>query len=138
MDRIAPEIEAHYLLGAEDGRLDAAQGELERLRTQEILRRFLPAPPAEVFDVGGASGVYAFALAAQGYRVHLIDPVALHLDQARAHAASSKIELSSIRLGDARELDVPSAVAGASLLSSTAFAPAPSRRRNSAKLSTPI
>lgn len=118
---ILPEIEAHYQQGTESLRLEADQGELERLRTQEILRRHLPAPPAAVFDIGGASGAYAFPLAGQGYRVHLIDPVALHLEQARveqacARSASPGIELESISLGDARELDVPKGVADAALL----------------------
>jgi 2-polyprenyl-3-methyl-5-hydroxy-6-metoxy-1,4-benzoquinol methylase len=80
---IRAEIQGHYRQGAESGRLETAQGELERLRTQDILRRNLPALPAVVFDVGGASGAYAFPLAAQGYQVHLMDPVPLHLEQAR-------------------------------------------------------
>jgi 2-polyprenyl-3-methyl-5-hydroxy-6-metoxy-1,4-benzoquinol methylase len=71
LNMIRAEIEDHYRQGAERGRLEAAQGELERVRTQDILRRYLPAPPAVVFDVGGASGAYAFPLAAQGYQVHL-------------------------------------------------------------------
>jgi len=113
---IFPEIEAYYLQGAENSRLESAPGELERLRTEDILRRHLPATPAVIFDVGGASGAYAFPLAEQGYRVHLIDPVPLHLEQARARAASSGIELAAIVLGDARELGVPTGVADAALL----------------------
>jgi ubiquinone/menaquinone biosynthesis C-methylase UbiE len=113
---ILKEIEDHYLQGAEDGRLAAAQGELERLRTQEILGRLLPPAPATIFDLGGATGVYAFPLAEQGYRVHLIDPVELHLGQARARSTSSGVELASIALGDARELNVSTGVADAVLL----------------------
>jgi ubiquinone/menaquinone biosynthesis C-methylase UbiE len=113
---LTPEIEAYYQQGAECTRLEDAQGELERFRTQDILRRHLPAPPAVIFDVGGASGAYAFPLAQQGYQVHLIDPVPLHLEQARARSASSGIELASIALGDARDLNVPPGVADAALL----------------------
>ena len=40
-----------------------------------LLERFLPAPPARVLDIGGASGVYASWLSGRGYQVHLIDPV---------------------------------------------------------------
>ncbi len=116
MSLIPDEIEAHYQLGFEAGRLLEAQGELERLRTEAILRRFLPPAPATIVDVGGASGAYAFPLAAQGYQVHLIDPVALHLEQARARAGSSGVELSSIALGDARELKLPGGIADAVLL----------------------
>jgi ubiquinone/menaquinone biosynthesis C-methylase UbiE len=113
---IRAEIEEHYRQGAESGRLETAQGELERVRTQDILRRYLPAPPAVVFDVGGASGAHAFPLAAQGYQVHLIDPVPLHVEQARARSAAQGIELSSIALGDASELSAPGGVADAMLL----------------------
>ena len=116
MSLIRAEIEAHYRLGTESGRLEKAQGELERLRTQDILRHHLPAPSAVIFDVGGASGAYAFPLAEQGYRVHSIDPVPLHLEQARARFAASEIALESIAQGDARELSVPSGVADAVLL----------------------
>ena len=70
---IPKEIETHYLQGRESQRLSGDRGELERLRTQAILGRSLPAAPAVVFDVGGAAGVYAFPLAKQGYLVHLID-----------------------------------------------------------------
>jgi ubiquinone/menaquinone biosynthesis C-methylase UbiE len=116
LNLIAGEIETYYLEGLELDRLSTDHGELERLRTQEILGRYLPPAPAAVFDVGGAAGVYAFPLAQQGYQVHLIDPVALHLEQARARSASLGVELSSIALGDARELNVSTGVADAVLL----------------------
>jgi len=116
MSLISREIEAHYQQVSESERLLDGIGELERLRTQAILARHLPPPPAVIFDVGGAAGVYAFPLAGQGYEVHLIDPVALHLEQARARAAGSGIELASIAQGDARRLDVPDGSADAVLL----------------------
>jgi len=83
MTSLPKEIEAHYQQGQESERLARDRGELERLRTQAILARNLPPPPATIFDVGGAAGVYAFPLAKQSYQVHLIDPVELHLRQAR-------------------------------------------------------
>jgi len=98
MSLIAREIEDHYREILESERLSEGVGELERLRTQAILRRYLPQPPATIFDIGGAAGVYAFPLAEQGYRVHLIDPVQVHLDQAQSRAASSGVELASIAL----------------------------------------
>ena len=73
------EIEAHYLETRESERLSEAHGEPERLRTLEILARVLPPAPAVLFDVGGAAGAYAFPLSEQGYVVHLIDPVEIHL-----------------------------------------------------------
>lgn len=114
MGLIPEEIEGHYQQVAEAERLAAEQGELERLRTQQILARELPPPPAVIFDVGGAAGVYAIPLAKQGYQVHLIDPVGLHLEQARARAQG--VALASIVQGDARKLDVPTGIADAALL----------------------
>lgn len=46
-------------------------------------RPVLPAPPSRVLDVGGGTGVHARRLVARGYRVHLIDVVPDHVDQAR-------------------------------------------------------
>jgi ubiquinone/menaquinone biosynthesis C-methylase UbiE len=117
MSLIPEEIESHYLESGESLRLSGSRhGELERVRTREILARHLPPAPATIFDVGGAAGVYAFPLAQQGYQVHLIDPVELHLEQARSHAAESRIRLASVARGDARHLEVPSGSADAVLL----------------------
>jgi 2-polyprenyl-3-methyl-5-hydroxy-6-metoxy-1,4-benzoquinol methylase len=114
---LRPEIESHYRQTKESERLAAdGRGELERLRTQAILAGRLPPAPATIFDVGGAAGVYAFPLAKEGYEVHLIDPVELHLDQAKSFARSSGIALKSITLGDARSLDISSGMADAVLL----------------------
>jgi ubiquinone/menaquinone biosynthesis C-methylase UbiE len=116
MSLIPKEIEEHYLRGKESERLSGERGELEQLRTQAILAHNLPLAPAEIFDVGGAAGIHAFPLAKQGYQVHLIDPVELHLEQARSYAATSGVALRSITRGDARRLDVPSGSADAVLL----------------------
>lgn len=95
---LAPEILGYYQQGREDGRLRAGAGLLELLRTQDVLRRLLPAAPVRVLDVGGGSGVHAEWLAAAGHQVELVDPVPLHVEQAG--------ELAGVRaqLGDARAL----------------------------------
>jgi ubiquinone/menaquinone biosynthesis C-methylase UbiE len=116
MGLLPGDIERHYSQSEEWQRLSAGQGELERLRTLAILAREMPPAPAVVYDIGGGAGVYSFALAQQHYEVHLIDPVALHLEQARAHANASGIALRSIEPGDARKLDIPPASADAILL----------------------
>jgi ubiquinone/menaquinone biosynthesis C-methylase UbiE len=116
MGLIPKEIEAHYLQGGESERLSNEWGELERLRTQAILARHLPPAPAVILDVGGGAGAYAFPLAQQGYEVHLIDPVELHLEQARSYAQASGVTLASITQGDARQLDFPASSADAVLL----------------------
>lgn len=117
MDALDQTIAAHYQSqGREAERLFADGGELERVRTWSILTRYLPAPPATIYDVGGAAGVYAFPLAELGYMVHLIDPVPLHLEQARAREAESRVTLASISLGDARRLNVADGAADAVLM----------------------
>jgi SAM-dependent methyltransferase len=105
-----PEIHAYCELGGEAGRLATGQGVLERLRTQDILRRVLPRPPARVLDVGGATGVYAGWLAGLAYQVELVDPVPWHV------AEASRLPGVTARLGDARNLDTPDGSAGAVLL----------------------
>src|SRR5262249_25732135 len=62
-------------------------------------------------------GAYALPLAAEGYAVHLVDPVALHVEQARAaSAAQPDAPLASAAVGDARELPLDDASADAVLL----------------------
>ncbi len=116
MSQLTREIEAHYLQGIEGERLSANEGELERLRTQSILTRFLPPPAAVVLDIGGGTGIYAFTLAQLGYSVHLIDPVEPHLEQARSHSNESGVRLASITPGNACKLDFASGVADSVLL----------------------
>jgi ubiquinone/menaquinone biosynthesis C-methylase UbiE len=100
------EILAHYEEGVERERLlRGGAGSLEYLRTRELLARYLPPAPATVLDVGGGAGAYALPLAKEGYSVHLIDPVPLHVEQAReASALQGDAPLASARVGDARRL----------------------------------
>ena len=79
---LVPAILSYYAAGLERDRLFEGRSQLERVRTQELLARHLPPPPAVILDVGGGPGVYARWLASQGYEVHLVDPVPLHVEQA--------------------------------------------------------
>jgi SAM-dependent methyltransferase len=94
----------YYGRGIEGGRLGAGTSRIEFARTQELLQRFLPSPPARVLDVGGGPGAYASWLAERGYAVRLVDPVPLHVEQAAA--AGKRYGFSAV-LGDARHLDEP-------------------------------
>jgi SAM-dependent methyltransferase len=80
-----------------------AIGRLERERTQELLLRHLPPAPARILDIGGGPGVYAAWLAALGYDVTLVDPVARHREQAGLHGTFG------VEHGDARALAAPDA-----------------------------
>jgi ubiquinone/menaquinone biosynthesis C-methylase UbiE len=114
-ERLDREIAAHYAEVPERRRLGPLS--LERVRTWELLGHHLPAPPAVVLDVGGAAGVYALPLAAGGYEVHLVDPLASHVEQARqASARQPQTPLASAAVGDARRLEWPDASADAVLL----------------------
>ncbi|HEX6348854.1 MAG TPA: class I SAM-dependent methyltransferase [Candidatus Dormibacteraeota bacterium] len=101
---LEPEIGDHYASVPEDDRITSGLGRLELLRTQEVLRRHLPAPPAAVVDIGGGAGVHARWLSEAGYRVHLIDPVPRHVEAARALLEAGG---GTAALGDARGLDLP-------------------------------
>jgi ubiquinone/menaquinone biosynthesis C-methylase UbiE len=98
------EITEFYSKGLERDRLATGAGALEFARTQAILQRYLPPPPAVIVDVGGGPGRYSAWLAERGYRVHLVDPVPLHIEQARERAGAA---LASAEVGDARALRLP-------------------------------
>ncbi|MBF9129673.1 class I SAM-dependent methyltransferase [Plantactinospora sp. S1510] len=112
---IAPEILTYYVHGAEQGRLTDPRRQIEYLRTRDILARHLP-PAGTVADVGGGPGAYALPLAADGYHVHLVDPVPLHLEQAAITSAHAKSPLASILRGDARRLPLDTGSCDAVLL----------------------
>ena len=105
-------IASYYSTGVEVDRL-AATNLLEFERTKHILLAHLPRS-GHVIDVGGGPGVYSAWLAAQGYRVDLIDQVPLHVEEARR--LSSAGASFDIHLGDARQLPLGDAVADAVLL----------------------
>jgi SAM-dependent methyltransferase len=107
----------HYRQMQESKRLFNGVGELERDRTQDILKRHLSCPPATVFDIGGAAGVHALWLARHGYTVHLFDPVPHHVEQALAASRDQpQHPIASCSIGDAREIDRPDCSADAVLL----------------------
>lgn len=102
---VPPEMFEHYSTGYEAQRLQQGASQIERVRTQEIITRYIPQPPAIVFDTGGGPGIYAFWLAKQGYEVHLIDATPLHIERARQTALTlPDTPLAEIEVGDARNV----------------------------------
>ena len=118
-DRYAAAMLEHYDRGEEADRLvTSSAGQLEFERTQEIVLRRLPPPPATIADIGGGPGRYALWLAGLGYRVVHRDVVPMHVEQLLA-AASAKPEAGSAvesAVGDARSLDLADASVDAVLL----------------------
>lgn len=110
--RVDPRILAYYTdTYDEDQRLRVRpSGQVELIRTRELLLRHLPAAPATVLDVGGGTGIHARWLTDAGYRVHLVDPVPAHVE--RASLVSGVVA----SLGDARRLEQADASTDATLL----------------------
>jgi ubiquinone/menaquinone biosynthesis C-methylase UbiE len=99
------DLNGFYRSFCEKERLSKGHGLLEKLRTQEILRQRMPPPPGVVFDIGGAAGVHALWLAEMGYEVHLIDPMPLHIEQAKlASDKQPDHPIAECAVGDARKL----------------------------------
>jgi SAM-dependent methyltransferase len=107
---VAPQIEDHYAVTDEEGRLDKPRGNVEFLRTMAILGRFLPPPPACILDVGGGPGRYALELQRRGYAVELVDFLESHVAQARAAG------VKNASVGDARGLQIADGSVDAVLL----------------------
>ncbi len=101
---VDPAIISYYAQGLERDRLLTGGGLLEFVRTRILLERYLPGAPADVADIGGGPGRYAVWLAQRGYRVHLLDPVPLHITQARQAAGPL---FASAQVGDARAVPLP-------------------------------
>ncbi len=115
MSETPAEIQEHYGQDYdEDDRLRSGPGRLELARTQEVIRRSLPAGRLQILDVGGGAGVHAAWLADDGHDVHLIDPVERHVEQARALAGPARRITAEV--GDARRLPTPPDSADAVLL----------------------
>jgi ubiquinone/menaquinone biosynthesis C-methylase UbiE len=82
-----------------DRLFEDAAGQLELIRTQELLGQLLPTNPARIADIGGGTGVYAGWLISQGHEVELLDLTPAHVD-----SAMSSHPGMSAQVGDAREL----------------------------------
>jgi SAM-dependent methyltransferase len=102
--RFDPHIEAYYQRNAEESRLQFGPGPLEEARTRELIERHLPKAPAEVVDVGGGAGVYAFWLAERGYQVQLVDASPRLIEEARHRNSTASHRLIACSVGDARNI----------------------------------
>jgi ubiquinone/menaquinone biosynthesis C-methylase UbiE len=114
MDDRLGEIIAHYEDIDEGQRITSGLGELELLRTHEVISRHLDPTPKRILDVGGGKGVHAAWLANQGHDVHLVDLVVHHVEA----AASLSVGPGRItaEVGDARRLSVSDASFDAALV----------------------
>jgi SAM-dependent methyltransferase len=109
------QILRYYESGQEAERLQSPFFRWEKVRTMDLLDRFLPPAPALILDIGGGAGAYAFPLAEKGYVVDLVDPVPLHIEQAKQRATIGKRVPRSFQVGDARAIPFDDGIADAVL-----------------------
>ena len=87
----------------ETDRLGQHVFQLEKIRTQELILRYLK-PLMTIADIGGATGAYSFWLHDMGHKLHLLDAAEFHIEAATRTSISENRPLASILLGDARQL----------------------------------
>ena len=116
MKHIDPKVLADYNRGAEKDRLRKDLGLIEFARTKELLREYLPPPPAVIYDIGGGYGEYAWWLASLGYDVRLFDISETHIAMSAALGMEYPgVSLRSAEVADALRIDRPDASADAVL-----------------------
>jgi SAM-dependent methyltransferase len=106
----------YYERGEEQDRLVEPFGQVEYLRTLDVLAEHLPPAPAVVADVGGGPGRYALELARQGYDVVHRDVVPLHVEQLRGADTRGLAGRVDTAVGDARSVDLADGSVDAVLL----------------------
>lgn len=117
MKTIDNNVLAGYNAGIERNRLRTDIGLIEFERTKELLREYLPEPPAVIYDIGGGYGEYSWWLASLGYRVHLFDISETNIkmsEELRAEYPGCSLEASEVC--DARAVSRPDKSADAILL----------------------
>lgn len=116
MKTIDMTVLAGYNAGIERDRLRKGIGLIEFERTKEILLEKLPAPPAVIYDIGGAYGEYSWWLSALGYEVHLFDLSETNIKMSKELADEYPgICLHSATVCDARSVPRPGKSADAIL-----------------------
>src|SRR4029079_15760224 len=111
-----PQIKDYYQRNAEETRLQLGPGPLEEARTRELVERHLPSAPADILDVGGGAGVYAFWLAERGYQVQLVDASPRLIEEARRRNSNTKHRVIACSVGDARNIQADDESASAVLM----------------------
>lgn len=95
----------YYSKGGEKNRLYHGAFQLERLRSQELILRYLPKnKKLKILDIGGGCGFYSFWLRHFGHKIYLVDLVEENIKIAKNIAKKKKLNLECIETGDARDL----------------------------------
>lgn len=107
MNLIDQAITDFYNQSCEDSRLQTGLGPLEFERNKMLISRYLGDVPLRIADIGGGTGHYSAWLSALGHHVHLVDPVAGHIQKAQKKARGRAA--FSCTLAEARRLPFESA-----------------------------
>jgi len=108
-------IEVFYNKVSEETRLEKGMGVFEFERIKSLIEKYLSTSSSKIIDVGGGTGKYAEWLAKKGHDVHLVEPVAKHLQLAENRAKKLKNKFF-VHLGESRKLDFPNNYADLILL----------------------
>lgn len=102
-------ISSFYKRKNEHERLNGPVGQLEFLRTKQLIAQYLSNRSGlEIADIGGGTGPYSFWLAELGHNVQLFDLVELHIEQVNTINQSAKFPLRNFELADVRNLQLES------------------------------
>lgn len=103
---ISRDIELFYNRASEETRLDKGMGVFEFERIKSLIEKYIPTSSSKIIDIGGGTGKYSEWLAKKGHQVHLVEPVAKHIQIAQNRANRLKNSFS-VHLGEARKLEFP-------------------------------
>ncbi|WP_405411572.1 class I SAM-dependent methyltransferase [Maribacter sp. Asnod1-A12] len=112
---ISRNIEVFYNKASEETRLEKGMGIFEFERIKSLIEKYLSTSSSKIIDVGGGTGKYAEWLAKKGHEVHLVEPVAKHLQVAENRSKKLKNKFW-VHLGESRKLDFPNNYADLILL----------------------
>lgn len=103
---ISRNIEVFYNKVSEETRLEKGMGVFEFERIKSLIEKYLSTSSSKIIDVGGGTGKYAEWLAKKGHDIHLVEPIAKHLQLAENRVKKLKNEFL-VHLGESRKLDFP-------------------------------
>ncbi|GAA0885689.1 hypothetical protein GCM10009120_42880 [Sphingobacterium siyangense subsp. cladoniae] len=103
---ISRDIELFYNRASEETRLDKGMGVFEFERIKSLVEKYIPTSSSKIIDIGGGTGKYSEWLAKKGHQVHLVEPVAKHIQIAQSRANRLKNKFF-VHLGEARKLEFP-------------------------------
>ncbi|MBE8719636.1 class I SAM-dependent methyltransferase [Sphingobacterium pedocola] len=103
---ISRDIEIFYERASEETRLDKGMGIFEFERIKSLIEKYISSPSITIIDVGGGTGKYSEWLSLKGHRVHLIEPVQKHVDQAIQRANKLKNKYT-VQQGESKKMPFP-------------------------------